>query len=317
MQLDTTNHDDGNNSNNSNNSNGIDSSHHGRRSRRHPVVEPLQLPDECELVAGTFIVFQWHGRYCTLQNNVTMYCWGRRRSGAIEHVLERYGWTHSPQLHRVSSKMVDGPRWRWLQLVFDTTQRLFDDKEIGDTLGRVHWLNIMDCRLVFELLRRSSAEDGTGPMFPARSSTAVFMNPTPFTKYVKATFGKYTEGGKAPNPSLLRSIFTTWLYGLRYDTEDAFLAQIKASSARWKAHTEQIAASVYNKELVYQQREFAVLLQFCEAYSSRDAYDASTVDGVPDADAGLSAARWTMRWHRQRRRRTASSQASFNPQASR
>ena len=134
-----------------------------------------------------------------------------------------------------------------------------------------------------KLRHSSSTSDGSGPVFPARSSTTAFMNPTPFTKFVKATFGKYTEGGKAPNPSLLRSIFTTWLYGLRYDTEDTFLAQIKASSARWKAHTEQIAATVYNKELVYQQREFAVLLQFCEAYSSRYAYDAST---LPDANAG-------------------------------
>ncbi len=115
---------------------------------------PLVLPEGCELVADTFVVFQWQGRYCTLQNNVTMYCWGQRRSGAIEHVLERYGWTHSPQLHRVSSKMVDESEWRWLQAIFVVVQRLFDDRETGDTLGRVRWLNIIECRLVFELLRR-------------------------------------------------------------------------------------------------------------------------------------------------------------------
>ena len=115
---------------------------------------PLVLPEGCELVADTFIVFQWQGRYCTLQNNVTMYCWGQRRSGAIEHVLERYGWTHSPELHRVSSKVVSEPEWRWLQAIFLTLRRLFDDKETGDTVGRVRWLNIMECRLVFELLRR-------------------------------------------------------------------------------------------------------------------------------------------------------------------
>ena len=133
---------------------------------------------------------------------------------------------------------------------------------------------------------RSRSEGEGGPVFPARVSTTAFMNPTPFTNLVKSTFVKYTEGGKAPNPSLLRSIFTTWLYGLRYDTEDAFLAQIKASSAQWKAHSEQIAATVYNKQLVYQQREFAVMLQFCEAYSARFAYDAVAGD-----DAGADKPR--------------------------
>jgi len=51
----------------------------------------LTLPDGCDLVAGTFIVFRWDGRHCVLQANVTLYCWGRRRSGAIEHVLHKYG----------------------------------------------------------------------------------------------------------------------------------------------------------------------------------------------------------------------------------
>ena len=64
-----------------------------KESRRSLTMEapPLVLPPDCELVADTFLVFQWQGRYCALQNNVTMYCWGQRRSGAIEHVLERYG----------------------------------------------------------------------------------------------------------------------------------------------------------------------------------------------------------------------------------
>ena len=133
----------------------------------------------------------------------------------------------------------------------------------------------------------STSHGHGGPVFPARASTMAFLNPTPFTNFVKTTFAKYTEGGKAPNPSLLRSIFTTWLYGLQYDTEDTFLAQIKASSAQWKAHSEQIAATVYNKQLVYQQREFAFLLQFCEAYSARFAYDGADGDGaVIDDGAG-------------------------------
>ena len=123
---------------------------------------------------------------------------------------------------------------------------------------------------------------GAGPVFPAgllskRSSsstaTCLFLSPTSFTTFVKTTFRKYTDNGKGPNPSLLRSIFTTWLYGLKYDTDDAFLQEIKSSSAKWKAHSEQVASTVYNKELVYQQKEFAQLLQFCEAYSERYTYD--------------------------------------------
>ena len=134
----------------------------------------LVLPEECELVADTFVVFQWQGRYCTLQNNVTMYCWGQRRSGAIEHVLERYGWTDSPQLHRVSTKMVTQPEWRWLQAIFVVIQRLFDDKETGDTLGRVRWLNIMDCRLIFELLRRECFHHHRN-LYPKASVLPSFM----------------------------------------------------------------------------------------------------------------------------------------------
>ena len=63
----------------------------------------LTLPSDCELVAGTFVVFKWQDHYCMLQVNVTLYCWGRRRSGAIEHVLDKYGLTHSPQLYRINS----------------------------------------------------------------------------------------------------------------------------------------------------------------------------------------------------------------------
>ena len=91
------------------------------------------------------------------------------------------------------------------------------------------------------------------------SQSTSFMDCTAFNHFVKNTFQKYTENQKAPNPSLLRSIFTTWLYSLRYDTEDSFLQQIKSSSAKWKAHSEQIAATVYNKELVYQKKEFSLL----------------------------------------------------------
>ena len=131
---------------------------------------------------------------------------------------------------------------------------------------------------------------GDSPVFPAgllsrraSSSSSPFMSPTPFTNFVKATFQKYTDSGKGPNPSLLRSIFTTWLYGLRYDTDDAFLQEIKSSSAKWKAHTELVASTVYNKELIYQQKQFDQLLMFCESYSNRFAYDRD-VNVVPQPE---------------------------------
>jgi hypothetical protein len=112
----------------------------------------------------------------------------------------------------------------------------------------------------------------SGVLSPSSSSTSP-MSSSSFTTFVKQTFRKYTVEGRAPNPSLLRSIFTTWLYSLRYDTEDAFLQQIKASSAKWKAHSEHVAATVYNKEMVYQKKEFSMLLRFCEMYARRYAYD--------------------------------------------
>jgi hypothetical protein len=153
---------------------------------------------------------------------------------------------------------------------------------------------------------------GAGPVFPAgllskRSSsstaTSPFLSPTSFTTFVKATFRKYTDNGKGPNPSLLRSIFTTWLYGLRYDTDDAFLQEIKSSSAKWKAHSEQVASTVYNKELVYQQKEFAQLLLFCEAYSERYAYDRPVSVHRMEEKAGEVSAR--TRSSRKRRSREA------------
>ena len=126
-------------------------------------------------------------------------------------------------------------------------------------------------------LLRQLTPRGNGPVFPASrraaSSSSLCMSPGVFTSFVKTTFSKYTEGGKGPNPSLLRSIFTTWLYGLQYDTEDAFLQEVKASSAKWKAHSEQMAATVYNKDLIYQHKAFAQLLLFCETYSERYAFD--------------------------------------------
>jgi hypothetical protein len=122
-------------------------------------------------------------------------------------------------------------------------------------------------------LRSLTSPNASGSAVFTSSNGANFMDSTAFSNFVKRSFSKYTTENKAPNPSLLRSIFTTWLYGLKYDTEDSFLAQVKASSAVWKAHSEIIASTVYNREIVYQKEQFSHLLKFCEAYSNRFSYD--------------------------------------------
>ena len=137
-------------------------------------------------------------------------------------------------------------------------------------------LPLPKCLYPYLALLRQLTPRGDGPVFPPSrrtSSSVACMGPTAFTTFVKLTFSKYTDTGKGPNPSLLRSIFTTWLYGLQYDAEDAFLQEIKASSAKWKAHSEQMAATVYNKDVIYQHKVFAQLLLFCEMYSQRYSYN--------------------------------------------
>ena len=130
-----------------------------RKSRRltaptDMVTDALVMPEDCELVAGTFVVFRWQQQPCILQVNLTQYCWGGQRSGALELVLEDYGLTHSPQIHHVNSKAVADTQWAWLQQVFVVVRRLFDANEVCDTVRKVHWLNIVECRLAYDLMRR-------------------------------------------------------------------------------------------------------------------------------------------------------------------
>ena len=114
----------------------------------------LVLPEGCELVANAFVVFRWEDHPCVLQLNLSAHCWSRRRSGAIEHVLDKYGWRQSPQLHRVRSSSVDDAEWSRLKRILLVVLRLYDDKETGEMLGRIHWLNIIDCRLAYDMMRR-------------------------------------------------------------------------------------------------------------------------------------------------------------------
>ena len=150
--------------------------------------------------------------------------------------------------------------------------------------------------------------DALFPVGTTSSRTSVrpgtCLGPGSFTNFVKGTFAKYVDSGRAPNPTLLRSIFTTWLYGLQYDTEDVFLQQIKASSAQWKTHSEHIAATVYNKELIYQHKAFAQLLVFCETYAARFAYDESaavSADVQSEDPAAAAVDRGQMRLDSSRR----------------
>ena len=114
----------------------------------------LTLPSDCELIAGTFVVFKWENSYCMLQVNVTLYCWGRRRSGAIEHVLDKYGLSQSPQLYRINSKLVSCAHWSWLKQIFVVVHQLFDDSEMCESAAKVRWINIMQCGMAYEVMRR-------------------------------------------------------------------------------------------------------------------------------------------------------------------
>ena len=98
--------------------------------------------------------------------------------------------------------------------------------------------------------------------------------------------------------------FTTWLYSLRYDAEDSFLQQIKASSAKWKAHSERVASTVYNKELVYQKKEFSQLLQFCELYAEQFAPSLRTAPTFASNRRSHSKIEKKINLNRQKRRKT-------------
>jgi hypothetical protein len=152
-----------------------------RRSRRlaqddSTQEQQLVLPDDCDLVAGTFVVFRWHDQPCLLQVNVTLYCWGGQRSGALEMVLNEYGCTHSPQLHHVNSMLVTAGQWSWLRRIFIVVRRLFDVSESCDTVGKVHWLNIVECRLAYDLrLMRRQCYRYHCNLFPAASVLNTYL----------------------------------------------------------------------------------------------------------------------------------------------
>ena len=155
-----------------------------RSSRRLFAASPLDdsteliLPSDCELVAGTFVVFKWENSCCILQVNATLYCWGRHRSGAIEHVLAKYDLTQSPQLHRINSKLVSGAQWSWLKQIFIVVHRLFNDSEMCESVAKVRWINIMKCGgMAYEVMRRECYHYHRN-LYPKGSVLTSFLNYT-------------------------------------------------------------------------------------------------------------------------------------------
>ena len=134
----------------------------------------LVLPTDCELIAGTFVVFKWENSCCILQVNTTLYCWGRQRSGAIEHVLARYELTQSPQLYRINSKLVSDAQWAWLKQIFVVVHRLFDDAAMCENVGKVRWINIMQCGMAYEMMRRECYRYHTN-LYPKGSALTSFL----------------------------------------------------------------------------------------------------------------------------------------------
>ena len=134
----------------------------------------LVLPTDCELVAGTFVVFKWENSCSLLPVNATLYCWGRQRSGAIEHVLAKYDLTQSSQLYRINSKLVSGAQWAWLKQIFVVVHRLFDDGAMCENVGKVRWINIMQCGMAYEVTRRECYRYHTN-LYPKGSALTSFL----------------------------------------------------------------------------------------------------------------------------------------------
>ena len=60
----------------------------------------------------------------------------------------------SPHLYRINSKLVSGAQWSWLKSIFVVVHRLFDDSEMCESVAKVRWINIMQCGMAYEVMRR-------------------------------------------------------------------------------------------------------------------------------------------------------------------
>ena len=69
-------------------------------------------------------------------------------------MLEKYGLVHSPQLYRVNCRVVSNALWRWLKEIFVVVHRMFDDMETCESASKVRWINIMQCEMAYNVMRR-------------------------------------------------------------------------------------------------------------------------------------------------------------------
>jgi hypothetical protein len=120
-------------------------------SRRSQSLEPRQLvlPADCEIISSTFLLFQFQKRYVILQRNVSLYCWGRERSGAIEFVLQRLSLSDS--VIRINSKTLDREQWKYLKQIFVLVHQLFDSTATQEVASKVHWMNSIPADVVYEM----------------------------------------------------------------------------------------------------------------------------------------------------------------------
>ena len=76
------------------------------------------------------------------------------------------------------------------------------------------------------------------------------------------------KGPRQPPPSLLRSIFVTWLNSLPYADDREFLVELQQSAAEFQTHTLATANAVYDADVVSYERLLA-LTRVCERFAER------------------------------------------------
>ena len=89
-------------------------------------------------------------------------------------MLSRYALTQSPQLYRINSKLVSDAQWAWLKQIFVVVHRLFDDGAMCENVGKVRWINIMQCGMAYEVMRRECYRYHTN-LYPKGSALASFL----------------------------------------------------------------------------------------------------------------------------------------------
>jgi hypothetical protein len=91
-----------------------------------------------------------------------------------------------------------------------------------------------------------------------------------WSTYVITSVRKFapTSDCEGCSGSMLRSVFVTWLNGLPFDSDRAFLQEMQVSAAAYQTHSLAIANSYYDRGAVSYERLLR-LVNFCEAYAKR------------------------------------------------